>query len=99
MTDKKDYEDNLDAEMYQEQKVNAPIKNINEKWKLIPSFLRLRGLFKQHIDSFNYFINVQMKNMVRENNEIRCDNPSHRDFFMRFDDIYVEKPIINEDAR
>ena len=41
-------------ELYNEAKMSQPIKKIEDKWKLVPSFLRLRGLVKQHIDSFNY---------------------------------------------
>ena len=36
------------------------ISSLKEKWKLVPAFIRLRGLVKQHIDSFNHFINVEM---------------------------------------
>ena len=33
---------------------------LQEKWKLLPAFLKVKGLVKQHIDSFNYFINVEV---------------------------------------
>jgi hypothetical protein len=33
-------------ELYNESKLNQPIKKIEEKWKLVPAFLRLRGLVK-----------------------------------------------------
>lgn len=32
-----------------------------EKWKLLPAFLKVKGLVKQHTDSFNYFVNVGIK--------------------------------------
>ena len=32
-----------------------------DKWKLLPAFLKVRGLVKQHIDSFNYFINSEVR--------------------------------------
>ena len=32
-------------------------KEIKDKYELLPAFLRVRGLVRQHIDSFNYFIN------------------------------------------
>ena len=54
-------------ELYNEDHINKPIKKIEDKWKLIPAFLRLRGLVKQHIDSFNFFINIDMKNIVKAN--------------------------------
>jgi len=33
-----------------------------EKWKLLPAFLSVRGLVKQHIDSYNHFVNVEVGN-------------------------------------
>ena len=35
-----------------------------EKWKLLPAFLKVKGLVKQHIDSFNYFINVEVRDFL-----------------------------------
>lgn len=32
-----------------------------EKWKLVPAYLKVKGLIKQHLDSFNYFTNVEVK--------------------------------------
>lgn len=40
--------------------LHAPIKEVVEKWKLLPAFLRVKGLVKQHIDSFNYFVNTEV---------------------------------------
>lgn len=31
-----------------------------EKWKLVPAYLKVKGLIKQHLDSFNYFTNVDV---------------------------------------
>lgn len=65
----------------------------------MPSFLRLRGLVKQHIDSFNYFINVDMKKMVEANDLITSDDPNHKDYYLKFTNIYVAKPMIDQDFR
>jgi hypothetical protein len=38
-------------------------KNFNslkEKWKLVPAYLKVKGLIKQHLDSFNYFTNIEV---------------------------------------
>ena len=73
----------------------------------MPAFLRLRGLVKQHIDSFNYFINVEIKKIVQANSLITMndermgavvsDDPADR-FFFKFTDIRVGMPTIKEDA-
>ncbi|KNA08854.1 hypothetical protein SOVF_158980, partial [Spinacia oleracea] len=49
----------------------SPIKSTVDKFQLIPEFLKMRGLVKEHLDSYNYFFNTGMKKMVRVNNEIR----------------------------
>jgi hypothetical protein len=32
-----------------------------DKWKLVPAYLKVKGLIKQHLDSFDYFTNVEVK--------------------------------------
>ena len=59
----------------------------------------MRGLVKQHIDSFNYFLNVDMKNIVNANSVITSDNPNFQDFYIKFNDIKVWKPMMFEDYK
>lgn len=35
------------------KKLSDPIKSLEDKWLLLPAFLKVKGLVKQHIDSFN----------------------------------------------
>jgi hypothetical protein len=35
---------------------DAPIGSLRDKWRLLPHFLSIRGLMRQHMDSFNYCI-------------------------------------------
>lgn len=37
---------NILDEMYDEKELNTPLKKVEDKWKLVPAFLRLRGLVK-----------------------------------------------------
>jgi DNA-directed RNA polymerase III subunit RPC2 len=78
--------------------LTKPIKAVEEKWKLLPHFLRMRGLMRQHIDSFNYFINVDIKQIVaaRSNCEVRSE--ADPKFFLRYTDIYVGEPNLEEEA-
>ena len=48
-------------------KLAAPIKEIKDKWKLLPAFLEVKGLVKQHIDSFNHFVEHEIKAIVKAN--------------------------------
>ena len=45
--------------------LDIPVGSLKDKWRLLPHFLKLRGLMKQHIDSFDYFVNVEMKQIVQ----------------------------------
>ncbi|KAF7240630.1 DNA-directed RNA polymerase III subunit RPC2, partial [Varanus komodoensis] len=51
----------------------APVNTVEEKWRLLPAFLKVKGLVKQHIDSFNYFINVEIKKIMKANEKITSD--------------------------
>ncbi|XP_060516602.1 DNA-directed RNA polymerase III subunit RPC2 [Cylas formicarius] len=71
-----------------------PIKEIEEKWKLVPAFLKVRGLVKQHIDSFNYFINVEIKKIVEANNTVTCDADPL--FYIKYTNVHVGRPDVDE---
>uniref|UniRef100_A0A8C2B6R8 DNA-directed RNA polymerase n=1 Tax=Cyprinus carpio TaxID=7962 RepID=A0A8C2B6R8_CYPCA len=59
-----------------------------EKWKLLPAFFKVKGLVKQYIDSFNYFINVE----VFISNNTAC----HTSSVSRYLNIYVRMPDVEE---
>ncbi len=42
-----------------------PIKAVEDKWELVPAFLQVKGLVKQHIDSYNYFVDHDLKNIIK----------------------------------
>jgi len=48
-----------------------------DKWKLVAAFLRSKGLVKQHIDSFNYFIKEEIKKIVKANEKVYSDEDPH----------------------
>ena len=52
------------------EKLGAPVKEVKDKWKLLPAFLKVKGLVKQHIDSFNYFVETEIKNIVKANEKV-----------------------------
>ena len=71
-----------------------PIRSVDDKWRLIPAFIQTRGLVRQHVDSFNYFIDEDLKQIVRANSEVRCDADPY--FYLKYLDVRVEKPSIEE---
>jgi DNA-directed RNA polymerase III subunit RPC2 len=76
----------------------GPIKAVEEKWKLLPHFLRMRGLMRQHIDSYDHFVNVEIKEIVaaKSNQEIRSEADPR--FFLRYTDIYIGEPSLDEQS-
>lgn len=60
-------------------KLEAPVKELKDKYELLPAFLRVRGLVRQHIDSFNYFINQEMRKIIRAkgNERVTCDTDAN----------------------
>jgi DNA-directed RNA polymerase III subunit RPC2 len=62
-----------------------------DKWELLPAFLKVKGLVKQHLDSFNFFVNVDIKAILAANSVVTSDySPYH---FIRYTDIRVTKPV------
>ena len=70
-------------------KLTEPIKRVEDKFQLLPAFLKVRGLVKQHIDSFNYLINHEIKKIVKANEKVTCDTDPN--FFLKcVHDVCVE---------
>ncbi|RXG59274.1 hypothetical protein Avbf_06624 [Armadillidium vulgare] len=71
-----------------------PVRTIEEKWQLVPAFLKVQGLVKQHIDSFNYFVNTDIKKIVEANSKITTEVDAL--FYVKYKDVRVGKPNIEE---
>lgn len=54
----------------------------------------LLGLVKQHIDSFDFFLNQEIKEIVRSNRLIKSDQEEK--FWLEFTDVHVERPTRND---
>ena len=63
---------------------------MQDKWNLLPAFLKVKGLVKQHIDSFNYFIEVELKKIVQANKTVLSEVDPR--FYLTYTNIYVGKP-------
>ncbi|KAJ2534654.1 DNA-directed RNA polymerase III complex subunit Rpc2, partial [Coemansia sp. RSA 1935] len=70
--------------------LSDPIPTVEDKWQLLPAFLRVKGLVKQHIDSFNYFIEVDMKKIVQANELVTSDIDPR--FYLKYTGIRVGRP-------
>jgi DNA-directed RNA polymerase III subunit RPC2 len=85
------------GDLYNEEKLYEPIRNVDEKWKLISAFLKVRALINQHIDSFNYFLNVEMKIILKAKTNYMIKSDSDPSFYLKFRDIRIDMPSIEED--
>jgi DNA-directed RNA polymerase III subunit RPC2 len=75
-----------------------PVKSVEEKWKLLPHFFKLRGLLRQHIDSFNYFINTGMKDIVRAQTNYLHRSDVNPAWFFEYTRVNVGMPSVQEDS-
>ncbi|KAI4323589.1 hypothetical protein L6164_023183 [Bauhinia variegata] len=82
----------FDGSSIDKQFLTAPIKSSVDKFQLLPEFLKVRGLVKQHLDSFNYFVKTEIKKIVRANDRIVASK--HPDVYLRFKDVKIGEPSI-----
>ncbi|KAF9769162.1 DNA-directed RNA polymerase III subunit [Fusarium sp. DS 682] len=75
---------------YNGKKLTDPISTKEDKFQLLPAFLKVKGLVKQHIDSYNFFVEQEIKDIVRANRTIRSEVDSN--FWLEFTDIRVDRP-------
>ncbi|SPC65713.1 probable DNA-directed RNA polymerase III, 130 KD subunit [Ustilago sp. UG-2017b] len=80
----------LKAVNYKGKGLMDPIKSVEDKWELVPAFLQVKGLVKQHIESYNYFVDHDLKNIIKANEKITSDiDPK---FYLKYTDITVGEP-------
>ena len=66
---------------------------IDEKWGLMDAMFRELGLVRQHLDSYNAFIENGLKQVLREQEKIELEDI---DRYIRLDEISVSEPMIKE---
>lgn len=87
--------DSIDA-LGEDDDLTRPIKATTDKYKLLPAFLAVRGLVRQHLDSYNHFVRTGIRNILRANDKITSDvDPK---FFMRYEDIQILPPSHVEES-
>ena len=75
---------------YYGKHMTDPIDTQRDKWNLLPAFLKVKGLVKQHIDSYNYFIDHELKDILKANQWVRS-NVNDR-FWFKYLDVRVGRP-------
>lgn len=85
---------------YNGKKLTDPISTPEDKIQLLPAFLKVKGLVKQHIDSYNFFVDHEIKEIIKANRIVRSD--ANSSFFIEFLDIRVlmpDRPGFSDDQR
>ncbi|KAF2755609.1 beta and beta-prime subunits of DNA dependent RNA-polymerase [Pseudovirgaria hyperparasitica] len=75
---------------YCNKSLTDPINTAEDKWNLLPAFLKVKGLVKQHIDSYNFFVDTELQKIVDANRYVFSD--VNEKFFLRFTRIRVGSP-------
>jgi len=84
---------------------NADFDWETKTWKIIDRFFRDKTVFvRHHLDSFNYFLNTEVQNIVREKEyqiTVSADWDDEKKMYCKqyqvfFDNIYISKPVIYE---
>jgi DNA-directed RNA polymerase III subunit RPC2 len=80
---------------YYGKHLTEPIDTAKDKWNLLPAFLKVKGLIKQHIDSFNFFLDIELKSIVGANRKVTSDVDQR--FWLEYTDIRVLRPTRSDE--
>ena len=84
-----------------EQKNIVDPRRIDEKqtWEIIENFFKQNGLVHQQIDSFNYYINHGIQDVIDEEADIEVEAPKGGKYRVHFGTVYIPPPGVVEDDR
>lgn len=66
----------------------------NQNYELVKLFFKEKSLVRQHIDSFNYFVDYDIKSIMSANDIV--DSDIDHSFYLKFLDIRVGVPSVTE---
>ena len=72
---------------YKGKGLTDQINTADDKWNLLPAFLKVKGLVKQHLDLFNYFVDVDLKKIIKANELVLSDVDP--EFYLKYLDIRI----------
>ena len=77
-----------------EEPLEAPVKEVKQKWRLLPAFLKVRGLVKQHLDSFNHLVEIEIKQIVKENFVFAAEYEARTEAHRLRDKVQLQNPYV-----
>ncbi|ODQ80571.1 hypothetical protein BABINDRAFT_160834 [Babjeviella inositovora NRRL Y-12698] len=73
--------------VYKGKTMTDQINTAEDKWNLLPAFLKVKGLVKQHLDSFNYLMDTDLRKIIEANETILSDVDP--EFYLKYLDIRI----------
>ncbi|RLE67827.1 MAG: hypothetical protein DRJ34_04155, partial [Thermoprotei archaeon] len=67
--------------------------SISDRWVLVDAFIKDKGLVRQHLDSYNDFIEKRLQEIIDEQSIIET---KIHGLYVKFGKIEVGKPIVRE---
>ena len=64
-----------------------------DRWALVEAFIREKGLVRQHLDSYNDFVERKLQEIIDEQSVIETDIPG---LYIKLGKIEVGRPIVRE---
>lgn len=68
------------------------VEVLKDKEYLVKEYLETRGLYSHHINSFNTFIDSDLKKIVQQNHAVRSD--ADPNFYLHFKNVTVGHPQV-----
>jgi DNA-directed RNA polymerase III subunit RPC2 len=70
------------------------MEDTNQNYELIKLFFKEKTLVRQHLESFNYFIEHDLRSIMRADDIV--DSDIDHTFYLKYLDIRVGSPSITE---
>ena len=74
-------------------KEKAVLQKLRHKESLVSAFLSVKGLVKLHIDSFNHFIETEIRNIVQANSRVSVPSAN---WWLEYNNVYIKPPTVND---
>lgn len=68
------------------------VEVLRDKEFLVKEYLETRGLYSHHINSFNAFIDSDLKKIIQQNHSVRSD--ADPNFYLHFKNVTVGYPQV-----
>ncbi|XP_955436.1 DNA-directed RNA polymerase iii, putative [Theileria annulata] len=79
--------------------VYEPVKEIKDKWKILPCYMGMRGIARQHINSYNNFVLHEIKDIINAPSNKVLRTELYPSLSLEFVDIKIGKPFFTDHSK